>query len=337
MPHSHWFGHAACMLFVALSPLLGQGPTLTSPTLVGSGYTDPTLVRVSPGQIATFFVAGMKTVLSSPVNASTTPLPQVLAGISATITPETTGIPMIAPMLAVQQLDSCAYVGSLPPRPAADCLLTAVTVQVPFEVSPVPNGDNGFPADLVISESGAESKAFKIYPQTDTIHFINTCERFPAAGHDATCGSAVTHADGSRVTAEFPASAGETVVMYAFGLGRPSTPARTGDQSPMPAAVVDSRNVTVGFDFRPNASPSRPFGRASESGGLQFIGLTPGLFGVYQANVKIPATLPAIPACALTSPDSEAVTSNVTISLGGASSFDGVGICVRPNSNSPAQ
>jgi hypothetical protein len=54
------------LYLLAASPSLvfGQGPTLA-----GIGYADPSIMRVGPGQITTLFVTGLKTVLSSPVNA----------------------------------------------------------------------------------------------------------------------------------------------------------------------------------------------------------------------------------------------------------------------------
>jgi len=51
--------------------MFGQGITLS-----GTGYSDPSIIRVAPGQITTLFLTGLKTVLSSqPVNADVVPLP----------------------------------------------------------------------------------------------------------------------------------------------------------------------------------------------------------------------------------------------------------------------
>jgi hypothetical protein len=198
---------------LSLAPAFGQGLTL-----VGAGYSDPSSIRVAPGQITTFFVAGLKTILANPATATTLPLPKTLAGISVTLTPETSGLSYSAPLLAVRQMNSCGYGGApSPSSPSPDCLITAITVQVPFELSPVPNGANGFPADLVITENGSASKGFKVYPQIDNVHVVSTCDPFPALPFDSSCGPAVTHGDGTLVTANSPAKPGETVVIYAFG------------------------------------------------------------------------------------------------------------------------
>jgi len=73
-----------------------------------------------------------------------------------------------------------------------------------------------------------------------------------------------------------PASIGETVVIYCTGLGA-VTPAVT-EGSPAPLAplawTVNSVTVTIGGVAAP--APS-------------FHGLTPGLAGLYQVNVAVPA------------------------------------------------
>ena len=70
---------AFCLFAMSLGPLFGQGPTLA-----GTGYSNPSIIRVAPGQITTLFVTGLKTVLSQPVKATSLPLPTTLAGISVT-------------------------------------------------------------------------------------------------------------------------------------------------------------------------------------------------------------------------------------------------------------
>jgi hypothetical protein len=55
--------------------------------------------------------------------------------------------------------------------------------------------------------------------------------------------------------------------------------------------------------------------------------------GLYQINVIVPASIPAIGACttgASTLPPYNIVQSNLTIDLGAAASFDGAAICVKP-------
>ncbi len=104
-----------------------------------SCYQEPgtPIIRVAPGQITTLFVTGLKTVLSSqPVNANVVPLPTTLAGISVTLNQSgQQGTPI--PLLAVQQMSVCNTGGAPPPASglAADCFITAITVQIPVELA----------------------------------------------------------------------------------------------------------------------------------------------------------------------------------------------------------
>jgi hypothetical protein len=90
---------SVCAALMTLAPLFGQGMTL-----VGSGYGNPTTIRVSPGQVAMLFVNELKTILSSqPVNATLLPL----CGISVTLN-QSTPLPFV-----------CSSVGpALPPPPS---------------------------------------------------------------------------------------------------------------------------------------------------------------------------------------------------------------------------
>ncbi len=91
---------------------------------------------------------------------------------------------------------------------------------------------------------------------------------------------AITHADGSAVTATSPATANETVVVYATGLG------------PVSGAMVDGQLASATSLQR--TSPNQA---TASIGGINapisFSGLTPGFVGLYQVNVQVPANLPS--------------------------------------------
>lgn len=143
----------------------------------------------------------------------------------------------------------------------------------------------------------------------------------------------VTHADGSLVDFENPAQAGETIVIYAVGVGLGL--ARTQDiQLPRPptgnapSTALAAAGVAVGFDFRPNASPSESlysstnvFG--SYSGPIADTWIVAGNVGLYQINVAVPQPPPTVLPCG-----QNGVQSNLTIDLNGVSSYDGAAICV---------
>ena len=119
-----------CLLATSQNLVFGQGPTLT-----GIGYVDPSIMRVAPGQITTLFVTGLKTVLASSVSAPGLPLPTTLAGISVTLNQSNIAARQV-PLLAVQQLPVCDTGGAAPAATfSADCLITAITVQMPLELA----------------------------------------------------------------------------------------------------------------------------------------------------------------------------------------------------------
>jgi len=207
------FRTALCLFPMSLGSLFGQGPTLA-----GTGYSDPSIIRVAPGQITTLFVTGLKTILSlQPVKATNLPLPTTLAGISVTLSENGQQGSQI-PLLSVQQMPICNNGDAPSPQSGvtADCLITAITVQIPFELVLPPEGAT---AELAINEDGNASKGFRVLPVSANLHVLNGCDAFPPERLN-TCGGVVTHGDGTPVTSDSPAKAGETVVIYAFGLGQ---------------------------------------------------------------------------------------------------------------------
>jgi uncharacterized protein (TIGR03437 family) len=326
----------------------------TGPTLIGSGYNLPTALRLAPGQITTLFVTGLKTVLPSGfVEATTVPLPKTLAGISITLSPSIDKESAV-PLLSIEQTPLC-YGASTP-----DCLITAITVHMPVNSGLVIYDPNtGTPAPppvmLVVSENGSPSKAFNVIPVPDKLHVLGDCDDYligsfksVPVGYDSPCSAMVTHSDGTLVSATTPALAGETVVVYAVGLGPTKPVVNSGDATPSNAPIVD-RTVFVQFDFHRNAAPSRPYPDASLGDRLglttpQFVGLTPNQIGLYQINIQLPNRFPAVQNCdvGLTCSGNPIycggqIQSNLTINIGGINSsgigslasFDGAPICVK--------
>ncbi|HKX00276.1 MAG TPA: hypothetical protein VJN43_21225 [Bryobacteraceae bacterium] len=318
------------LLLVSAASLFGQGPTL-----VGSGYTDPQMT-VSPGQVVTFYVSGLKTVLPSPrsVKATGFPLPNTLAGISATITQMNPSGTFPVPLFSVDQINTCADPSAAMP----DCLLTAVTVQIPFELF-VPSF-SGPPqiglttTQVVLAENGINSKAFQLGTVDANIHVLTTCTttRVADTGSGLPCRPVVTHADGRFVSGPITsfdkgtgvAQPGEELVMYAVGLGKTTTAVPSGEASPASAPPADG--VSIVFDYSPNASPQNPGDSILPSTVPAFAGLTSGFVGLYQINFVVPQPPPGTLPCLAVD---GRVTSNLTISIArGGPSFDGARICV---------
>jgi uncharacterized protein (TIGR03437 family) len=288
------------------------------PTLVGTGYGLPPQVKLAPGQIVTFWVVGLQAIPGAPVQA-TTPLPMTLANLSVTFDQTTNpkNLPMPstpAPIVSIAQTNICGGSAVVPA-----CLLTGITVQVPFELPVQPFTMPPY-TSVTISENGTASQTFSVAVADDSIHILTTC-----GPNLLPC---VTHSDGSLVTRDSPPVAGETIVIYAVGLGTTTPTVPTGQLSPSPAARVTDSSVDL--DFTANAAPTRP-GYPRPAAALQppaFAGLTPGQVGLYQVNVQLPASFPAVAACGGTV--EHPIYSNLTITVSSNYfSYDGVGLCVQ--------
>lgn len=339
---------ALIFAFAASGLAIGQ-------TLVGVGYQDPTVIRVSPGQVVPLLVTGLQTVLpSGAVNADHVPLPTALAGISVTLTQPPTSYSRSLPIFSIRQFDHCsvsvATGGSL--APSGDCLVTAITAQIPFDIS-VPNPLVASPVNnqpgtiATIFENGNPSKAFVLSPVPDQIHVIQSCDIGGQTFETGVCYPIVAHSDGTLVLQDLSAPGqvpltnteahpGEVITMYAYGLGAVSPAVQEGTTSPVPAAVVTAP-VYLQFDYRPNASPSMPTVGSPMTTTPIFVGLTPGEVGLYQLNFVVPPAPAGTPACgsgtvaSLTAPI--LIETNLTISvMASGQSFSGAAICVDTGS-----
>ena len=191
------------------------------------------------------------------------------------------------------------------------------------------------PLSATISENSGStvSQSFSLTPQIDAVHVVTSCDSVLGASPlpDQICTPTVTHADGSPVSVNSPASAGETIVIYMVGLGvtQPSVP--TGHASPSPAAMPNNSNLTIAFNYSPDALPTIPNPQRTSTSPPQgpgpppFAWLTPGFVGLYQLNVTIPEPPAGLLPCL------NRIYSNLTINIGGAASLDGAQICVRPS------
>jgi uncharacterized protein (TIGR03437 family) len=284
-------------------------------TVAGALYGNSGVV-VAPGQIVRLEITGLKTVLAPDVRfqqATSVPLPGSLAGISASVSQTVPAgrVSYVAPLVAIEQINSCTdQLASSP-----ECFITFVTVQVPYELSFLVSGPNP-PTEIAISENGVQSSGFRIGVASDSIHVITSCDTRTS---QTSCQSIVAHADGSLVSPQAPARPGETVVIYAWGLGKTLPPVKTGTLTPSPApvtAIPGYDGVGVQLNFARNAAPSRP-----DRVDIVVAYLTPGEVGLYQVNVQLPGAFPDVEPC------STAVESNLTINLQGLASFDGARIC----------
>jgi uncharacterized protein (TIGR03437 family) len=88
------------------------------------------------------------------------------------------------------------------------------------------------------------------------------------------------HADGSVISADSPASAGETIVLYAAGLGY-TTPATESGRIVQQATWITSlANLQVLLNGNPCPAQN-----------ILYAGLTPQTSGLYQINLRLPDSL----------------------------------------------
>jgi uncharacterized protein (TIGR03437 family) len=354
--------------FLSVLPLLGYPSGLAAqnedgPLIMSSGYNYSSPINLAPGQLVTFFVAG----IPRPSNISErvpdrTDLPFLLAGVTVGMAQGRGPIPV--PVQEVRTFRTCIAPGS----PTCNSPTAGVTVQIPFEL------DN--PADARVFEPalsvGYEGRPFSIDARavSDSVHILRSFDSVLAAtgskrvGHCASrlandneapsasiglpCPALVYHSDGSQVLWDNPARSGEELVAHAVGLGRTSPPTLTGK-------VVTSSSPTasafgIDFNYRPNALASRPQAKPGDIweplAQPLYAGTLEGTIGIYEIRFNVPPVPPGTPGCSdLTQPLLgvpynrvpvwNRVYSNLTVSVGGRYSFDGVGICVAVDEASP--
>jgi uncharacterized protein (TIGR03437 family) len=102
---------------------------------------------------------------------------------------------------------------------------------------------------------------------------------FAAAGY-----AIATHVDGSGLTPEAPAHAGEVVVIYATGLGKTQPNPAPGTIPLVAAPIAELDTLEVYID-----------GVAADPASIKYAGVTPFCAGLYQINVALPAGAAADP------------------------------------------
>lgn len=319
---------------------LRPAPVL-SQTLALGGYEGPPLISIAPGQVLPLFVTGLQIDVSpGQQRATTVPLPTEMNGISLTLRQSPSGASWQLPILFLEQTNRCRS-GEDSDR---NCLLTTIVVQIPFDVaiqSPYgPHLPRMESTDLAIVENGVASRSFAVYPAADRIHILKSCDLGGPTRGTGVCFPLVTHADGRfvlqavRAGAESPpltnseAKPGETLIVYAVGLGE-VFPAVTAGTRTLTPAPVTTKMIRAQWDYHPNVAPSAPLNESSNGivvAPALFSGLAPGQVGIYQVNILVPPVPTGTPSCG------SEIRSNLTVSITGPgfSTFDGAAICVDP-------
>lgn len=154
-------------------------------------------------------------------------------------------------------------------------LYTATSTQV-FAV--VPYSVQGSTATIVFDNNGTQSNAV-------VVPLAASAPGIAAVAQNGLGPGAITHSNGSLVTAKSPALRGETVVIYLTGLGAvsPAVPDGTG------ATGLSRSNSVLAVYFNGACGGGT---QGCDASNILYQGLTPGYPGLYQINVTIPQNTP---------------------------------------------
>ncbi len=245
------------------------------------------------------------------------------------------------PVLQVNQTSaSCS--GSLN---TACANLLAVTVQIPFDAPILPLLGSNIalvPNSVAVSVNGMKTSYFGVQAAQNQVHILPACDVIVGGSPGSTrvpglpCAPMITHADGRQVSAILPATAGEELVVYATGLGQTNPPLITGQPAAQSSPTVATFNLD--FNYHPNALGTGPGAVGAPVTAPLFAGATKGFIGLYQINFIVPPPPAGSQPCVnFAEPaviaSGTVVQSNLTVSIGSDTSFDGAGICVAPSSD----
>jgi uncharacterized protein (TIGR03437 family) len=310
----------------------------TGASIVNLGYQTARSPLVAPGQVLHLTLHGLTTSFDATQVATALPLPTNFNGLSVSLLQSGASTPILLPLLDGSGVLSCdrgfavSFIvpANLVACPTEDATFDLV-VQIPFNLMPNPPGiDNTCPAHpcpgindavLTISESAGTGASLRVFPVEDQVHILNSCtDNVPTVtlGGGSVystypCYPVIPHANYTGVSPDSPATPGEVLTAYAFGLGVPDTTVTTVSGTPASGVPV-SRPFTLSFTGVTAPGYSSP----------SYVGLVGGNAGLYQINFQVPAVPTGLPKCDAQHP------SNLTMTIQGTASVDQVSFWVQP-------
>jgi uncharacterized protein (TIGR03437 family) len=221
--------------------LTGMAVASLGPQIAPGGIVNAasSAATVARGSLASIY--GTNLTAASPSTAGSFPLPLNFGGTSVTVG----GVP--APIYYVQS--------------------TQMNIQIPYQ-APL-----GASVPVVVTSASGVSNTVNVAIADYALGV------FQYSRTGSQLDPIITHANYSLITPGSPAVPGETVIVFATGIGKLNNPPATGaaaSASPLSTAV-DTPSVTVG------GAPA----------GVLFAGLAPGLAGLAQLDIQLPANLPS--------------------------------------------
>lgn len=177
----------------ALLLILSAVSPINAAVVVTAGYNRPAPIDVGPGQIITFYIQGIGPSLKQPVYASSLPLPNALAGISANFVQGAFSAPI--PLIFIRPIWPCA--SSTDSGCASPYVVIQAQIPFGFDYND-PTVTRGVPvpgAQVRFSENGSVVASIDAIPFSDQIHVLNACD--DAQYNESFCTDVATHADGS--------------------------------------------------------------------------------------------------------------------------------------------
>jgi len=293
-------------------PALAQAMAPVS--VAGYGYRKPAnSIVAAPGQTMTVSVFGALVRLQAPELpvAGGNGYPTEVRGISADFVqgPTTIALP-----IRVLQQSPCPSFGGCSPS-------TTITTQIPFELAPTPAN----PAKLRVKEGGVAISEIAIQAVTDSVHVINSCDEtgiFLSLAHGLPanlCAPMVMHARGPLVSASAPAKPGETLIVWAYGLGALTNPMPGSCCSEPSQVPVVAHPFTASFSY--SNTQRQPLRRMGRPAAPSYAGMIGG--GLYQVHVTVPEAPQDLGPCLGT-------RGNVQVTISGPASADAAEFCVQP-------
>ena len=303
----------------------------TTSVLVGAGYSAPEPLQVAPGQVITLFYRAVGPAANGDLRSgrAQSPLPAMLAGLAAQMIQEKSLFNV--PLIEVSQQNTCQ-----PDVAGPACLLTAVRVQIPFEISADVSQDRQSGsvtlspvANLVLYVDGQPAASSPLQPVPDNSHVLTSCD-LDGQTQTGTCGRVVFHRDGTPVSAGSPAAKAETVHVFLYGMGQTSPTAMTGIAAQPGYFLTDvlgSPRVRVSFTPFVNALVSAPRRvNSSDPNEVPAViagaALEAGEVGIYELAITVPGSLPPMVAC------SGAVRSNYILNVITSQGAEPVPVCI---------